>query len=413
MFETLRGRATSAVSAARRWLLPAATDRRTVALRWGSVAAVLIVLVGVPVWLANRPADIVVGAPPSSTTEPTDGPRIVLPPTTGAPAPATGGGGGGAEIGGIVPSDPDGAPYPPAIPFHSTVGVPDHLLFVLAIGSDARPGESVTRTRADSIHLLALNPQAGTGTVLGIPRDTWVEIPGRGQGKINSALALGGPDLLAATVRNATGLPVDYWVVTGFQGFQAMVDTLGGVTVHVERTMADSASGAYFKQGWHHLDGFEALAFSRNRKNVPNGDFSRSANHGKVLLGALHKVRAEVGDQPGLGRWLNVLVQHAQLEIGRSDLEVLAAAARRTDPGRVTNVVAPGRVGKARGQSVVFLTASAAALFDDIRPDATVGAAPPPTTAPPPPPTTTTTTAPPPTPTTTVAPTTSTTGLLP
>lgn len=374
------GRAAGAV---RRRVVPADLSRPQMAWRAVAGAVVVAMAVGVPVWLTNRPGDIVVGAPPPTTRTPTSGPVIV---TTTEPVPATTEGGTGPARGGVL-ADPDGAPYPPAIEFHSDVPVHDGLVWVLAVGSDARPGESVTRTRADSIHLLALNPVTGTGTVVGIPRDSWVEIPGRGRGKINSALPLGGPDLLAATVRHLTGLPVDYWVVTGFAGFSAMVDALGGVTVHVDRNMADRFSGAFFRAGWHHLDGREALAFSRNRKDVPDGDFSRSGNHGKVLLGALHKVRAEVSDQRGLGRWIGVLLQHADVRVSRADLEVLAATARRTDPRGVTNVVAPGRVGMAGRQSVVYLGAEAAALFNDLRPDATIGSPPPPpptsTTAPP------------------------------
>ena len=97
--------------------------------------------------------------------------------------------------------------------------MPDGLVFVLAIGSDARPGSDPRRGNADSIHLLAVDPATGSGTVLGLPRDAWVEIPGRGKGKINSALRLGGPQLLAETFRKLTGLPVHYTILTGFDGF--------------------------------------------------------------------------------------------------------------------------------------------------------------------------------------------------
>src|SRR5207253_1472155 len=83
------------------------------------------------------------------------------------------------------------------------------LVFVLVAGSDARPGEDLLHTRADSLHLLCINPATGQGTLLGFPRDSWVDISGHGRGKLNNALALGGPDLLAATVRHLTGLPVD------------------------------------------------------------------------------------------------------------------------------------------------------------------------------------------------------------
>lgn len=253
------------------------------------------------------------------------------------------------------------------------------------------------RARADAIHLLALNPRTGTGTVLGIPRDTWVEIPGRGHGKINTALSLGGMDLMSATMQRLTGLPVDYWVVTGFDGFEASVNALGGVVVPVERRMADRASGAFFEPGWHQMSGRDALAFTRDRKDVPGGDFGRSRHQGVVLLSALAKMRVEVGDMAGIRGWVKLLWSHVRLRTGFDEAVELAAIARRIDPRSVANVVAPGRPGQAGKQSVVYLTADAAAMFDDLRADATIGGAPPPTTTT----TTTTSTTSPPTTTTT------------
>jgi LCP family protein required for cell wall assembly len=248
-------------------------------------------------------------------------------------------------------------------------------VFILVAGSDARPREDIFRTRADSIHLLAVNPATGEGTILGLPRDSWVEVPGHGRDKINNALALGGPKLLAATVRRLTGLPVDYYVLTGFPGLTRMVDDLGGVDIMVERRMNDRVSGARFERGWHRMNGAEALAFSRNRNDVANGDFSRSENQGLLLLAGLAKMRAEVADDAGVARWIGVLLNYVRLDIPRDQLPNLAALARRLDPARLRNVVAPGRIGSAGAQSVVYLTKDAARLFDDLRADAVIGGA--------------------------------------
>ncbi|HET9771531.1 MAG TPA: LCP family protein, partial [Acidimicrobiia bacterium] len=253
--------------------------------------------------------------------------------------------------------------------------VPDGLVFVLVAGSDARPHEDLLKTRADSIHLLAVNPATGQGTLLGFPRDSWVEIPGHGRGKINNALALGGPDLLAKAVRRLTGLPVDYYVITGFRGLQAMVDELGGVDVLVTRRMNDRNSGARFQRGWHHFTGGQALAFSRNRTDVEKGDLSRSANQGLIMLAGLAKMRAEVADDGGVARWIGVLMRHAKLTVPLSKLPALGALARRLDPARLSNVVAPGRIAMPAGQSVVFLTSEAAKMFSDLRDDAVIGTA--------------------------------------
>jgi LCP family protein required for cell wall assembly len=272
----------------------------------------------------------------------------------------------------------NGHPYPPAIQFADSIPVPDQLTFVLFVGSDARAGEDVTAARGDSLHLLAINPATGAGTMVGIPRDSWVDIPGHGSGKINSALSLGGPELLAETVRNLTGLPVEYYVITGFEGFQAIVDELGGLMVEVNPAMDDDNSGARFEAGYHSFTGGEALAYGRNRYTVPRGDFDRSFNQGRLLMAGLAKLRAETSDAAGLRKWIRVLMAHAVLQMPLDKLEGLAALARHIDPDRLTNVVAPGGVGYAGSQSVVFLNDDAAAIFVDMRDDAVLGTPPPP-----------------------------------
>ncbi|MGH9039657.1 MAG: LCP family protein [Acidimicrobiia bacterium] len=333
---------------------------------------------------SSRPAPAAVLGVPDGTSTSTAGPRILTPstlsPITVPPPPADLFVEGDGDIrvraeprGGSGTAPPDGVPAPAAIPFTSNQPVPDGLVFILVAGSDARPREDMLKTRADSIHVLAVNPATGEGTVLGLPRDAWVEIPGRGRDKINNALALGGPDLLAATVRRVTGLPIHYYLITGFTGLTKMVDDLGGVDVLVERRMNDKASGARFERGWHKMNGYEALAFSRNRNDVANGDFSRSENQGLLILAGLTKMRAEVADDAGVARWLGVLLNYVKLDVPRDQLPALGALARRLDPARLRNVVAPGRVGMTRGQSVVYLTTAAARLFEDLRADAVIG----------------------------------------
>jgi LCP family protein required for cell wall assembly len=287
------------------------------------------------------------------------------------PAPFGGGGAEPASSRGLAL--PNGKPWAPPIPFTTSEPVPDKLVFILAAGSDARPGEDLLKVRADSIHLLCINPATGQGTLLGFPRDSWVEIPGHGRGKINNAMALGGPDLLADTVRRLTGLPVDYYVITGFRGLMSMVDELGGVDVLVNRRMNDKNSGARFERGWHHMTGGQALAFSRDRTDVPMGDLSRSENQGLVILSALAKMRSEVADDPGVARWIGVMLKYVKLNMPVTRLPTLGALARRLDPARIRNVVAPGRLGFTARQSVVFLTTEAARMFEDLRPDAVIG----------------------------------------
>lgn len=348
----------------------------------------------------GRKPDLVIGVPQpvTTTTHPEeiggvpseamagDGPGVAAG-TEVAGDPRTGGSAGSSlrtsgRTGGGRPEPratsgltrPDGSPWRPPVAFSTSEPFPRSVAFILVIGSDARPREDVRRTRADSIHLLAINPSSRQGTLVGLPRDSYVDIPGRGKGKINAALALGGPDLLAETVRRVTRLPVDFYVLTGFEGLKLIVDELGGVDVNVTRRMNDRASGALFEPGWHRFDGREVLAFSRNRNDVAAGDFSRSEHQGAVMLSALAKMRAEVADDRGVARWSAVLLRHAELNLPMSRLPQLGALARRLDPSRLTNVVAAGRVGTAGRASVVYLTDGAYRLFDDLRPDGVIGA---------------------------------------
>lgn len=322
---------------------------------------------------------IVVGAvDPAATLPPADPDS----PVVDGPGVAVDGGGRISARGEPDPAadilPPDGAPPGPPVPFVTPRRGVTETTFVLVAGSDARPGEDVARTRADSIHVVAVNPQAGAGTIVGIPRDAWVEVPGHGRQKINSALVLGGPQLLARTVTEATGLPLQYFVLTGFEGFRQLTDDLGGLDVHIDRRMNDANSGARFDRGWHRFHGDELLAFTRNRKDVAYGDFSRSLNHGVAMLATLYKMRAEIGDEGGLGRWLEALRRHVQVDVGFDELVELAVTARRLDPRRVANVVASGTVGTADGQSVVFLDDDARALFADVADDGVLREPPPP-----------------------------------
>jgi LCP family protein required for cell wall assembly len=169
-------------------------------------------------------------------------------------------------------------------------------LFVLVIGSDARPGRAAVNARADSIHIVGVNPRLGVVSILGIPRDSWVPIPGSGTSKINAALVRGGPQLMVRTVEQVSGIQIDAFVLTGFVGFERLVDAVGGIDVRIPYAIDDAAAGAHFRPGPEHLNRNEALAFSRARHDVPAGDFSRSLNQGRLMIAALATLRQRVGN---------------------------------------------------------------------------------------------------------------------
>jgi LCP family protein required for cell wall assembly len=323
-----------------------------------ALVAVFAVVIGVVVLTNNDDeAPIVLGKVDTTAgpkkTDP--GPPEVAIPRAYAPDPLLGAGGG-----------PPGGP----LPFRGAVKVPKDLQFFLVIGSDARPGQDVTRSRADSIHVAAVDPLTKKGTVLGFPRDSWVNVPGHGQQKINSALALGGPSLMVQTVRELTGFPIRYYAVTGFEGISKIVNTLRGIDVKVPYRMNDSYSGARFEPGWHHMNGPQVLAFTRARHGVPGGDLGRSENQGRVIVHTLEKLRAETRSVAGIKNWLEVMFRYARLDMSMSEATDLGVFARQISPDDLRNVVAQGTPGSAGGQSIIVLSDSAYELFKDVGADA-------------------------------------------
>ncbi len=246
--------------------------------------------------------------------------------------------------------------------------------FVLVIGSDARPGQSVTRTRADSIHIVGVNPDRNRASIVGIPRDSWVTIPGAGSDKINAALVRGGPELLVDTVERLSGVRLDAYVVVGFEDFVALVDAVGGFDIEIPYAIDDRLAHAEFRPGPEHLGGRDALALSRARHDLPNGDFGRSLNQGRVIVAALDTLRDHVArDRAALLPWVLAGAQHLRTDLSLTDIFELVLAASAFEPPRVTNAVVPGGTGRVGNRSVVFLDGRATAMFRDLARDGVVG----------------------------------------
>jgi LCP family protein required for cell wall assembly len=237
---------------------------------------------------------------------------------------------------------------------------------VLLAGSDARPGEPLDGSRADSLHIVAFDGRGGGG-VLGIPRDSYVPLASGGSGKINSALTFGGPVGLQRTVASMTGVPLEGYILTGFDGFQQLVGGIGGaLPINVPVAVRDDLSGANVKAGQNRLTPFQALAYGRARHAVAGGDFGRSANQGLLILAA-----AGFAKQVGPIRLPRILQTGSpQIETNMSAEQVLtfAAGVFVTRPDKVHNRVATGGSGwTGDRQSIVLLDANARNLFADIR----------------------------------------------
>jgi polyisoprenyl-teichoic acid--peptidoglycan teichoic acid transferase len=246
----------------------------------------------------------------------------------------------------------------------------DKPIVLLVVGSGARPGEDVEHSLADSIHVVSINAAKHKATVIGIPRDSWVEIPGQGTSKINASLVQGGPDLLIQAVESISGLTINYYALTTFWGVEELYNNLGGLTLDVPFSMHDSYSGANFEPGVQTLNGRQVLAFSRDRHSLSGGDFARQENGGRVLIASLTAFRKEFqADQSSLFTWIASGMQNVQTTVPFAEVIQLAYTCSHINPKGVTNVVLPGTTGFEGSLSVVHLSSDKDAIFADVKPD--------------------------------------------
>lgn len=244
----------------------------------------------------------------------------------------------------------------------------DEPIFVLVLGSDAREPTPLEGGLADSIHVLGINPDAGRATLFGIPRDSYVPLASGGTNKINAAMPAGGVEAQIATVENLTGITIDYYALTGFDGFIGAVTGIGGLTVDVPYTVDGYATT--FAPGEQRLRGSQALDLARTRKTLPRGDFDRSLHQGLLMVSALEQFRAEYAKDAGrMFTWLGSGLRNVETDLSIDELTLLANLSLQVKPVNVTNLVATGSVGSVGGMSVVNLSSENQALWDDMADD--------------------------------------------
>ncbi len=165
---------------------------------------------------------------------------------------------------------------------------------VLLLGSDSRiSGGDPTQwvyggQRTDAIMLVHVQADRKGATVVSIPRDSWVPIPGHGTAKINAAFSWGGPALMVRTVEQLTGVHIDHVAIADFTGFKQLTDDLGGVDIRIPQATKDER--ATWTPGLHHMDGEQALDYVRQRHNLPGGDFDRVKRQQAWIRAVIHQL---------------------------------------------------------------------------------------------------------------------------
>lgn len=275
---------------------------------------------------------------------------------------------------------PDSAPAPTVLTLvkidrATGVDVDPDVVWILAAGVDTRPREDPLRSRADALQLIAIDTRTGAASAVGIPRDSWVPIPGHGSNRVNAALYYGGPQLLGRTVGDLVGVQPDYVMLATFSGLAQLIRGIGGITVENPRFFADShLNPEGWKAGRIKIDGMRAVEFARVRKSLPQGDFDRSANQQRVIRGIQRKIAANA-DRPG---WIESgvlsVLQHLKTQgVSPKELFRIAQAIAQVDHRKVTTCVLPGSIGNINGASVVLPSVGTARRYgDDARKDATI-----------------------------------------
>jgi LCP family protein required for cell wall assembly len=242
------------------------------------------------------------------------------------------------------------------------------VLTVLLLGSDAGPPRSgdPLRGRADGFQLLFVSADRQHASILSVPRDSWVAIPGRGNGRINSCLT-GGPQLCVSTVEQLWGLRVDGWVTTSMWGFADAVNDFGGLVIDVTRPVSDGGENIT-STGLQAINGYQALTWGRDRKTRPGGDFTRSRSQGEMLAVGQAHLHAR-GTAEAAQLVASIIRLRAATSFSDAELMNYAMQAMRLPPGNVRRTGLPGSPGWAGPASVVFLEPSAAGIVADAAAD--------------------------------------------
>ncbi len=248
----------------------------------------------------------------------------------------------------------------------------------LITGSDSRAGltkaeenqlalgHDISGSRSDTIMLLHVPANGTRPTLVSMPRDSYVPIPGHGYNKLNAAFDLGGPKLLVRTVQNVTGLPIDHYMGIGFGGLVTVVNDVGGVRMCLKAPMKDPKAGLNLKAGCQTLNGAQALGFVRTRA-FAEGDLQREQDQRVLLKGILSKMTSAgtLANPFAIVPAANGAASSISIDQGTGLTQLISVAFALRDP--VTTTVPFGQFASTAAGSVVeWNTAAARQFFSDL-----------------------------------------------
>ncbi len=220
---------------------------------------------------------------------------------------------------------------------------------ILLLGLDFRDWEAGETPRSDTMILLTVDPLSKTAGIMSVPRDMWVNIPGSGYGKINTAYFIGasqklpggGPGLAMETVEDFIGVPIQYYAQIDFYAFERFIDEMGGLDMHIREEITVDPLGpgntVKLKPGVQTLSGAVALAYARQRY-TEGGDFDRARRQREVILAMrdqiidLNMLPTLVAKAPAL---YNELAAGIHTNLNLQQVIQLAYLAQQIDPKNI------------------------------------------------------------------------------
>ena len=229
---------------------------------------------------------------------------------------------------------------------------------ILVLGCDKHPDNSGEETRSDTLILVHADPDENYLSILSLPRDLRVEVPGHGVQKLNAAYALGGKELAIKTVEQLTNIDITEYVEVDFQAFSDLTDALGGVYIDVDRRYYnDKADSDYelikISPGYQLLNGADALDYVRFRHDL-NYDFGRMDRQQRFLTALREQAMGWnlVLDLPGL---VDALFDNLVTTLGTNDIVKLAYwGVARLSGDRIRQVTIIGDMQEIGGASYVI-----------------------------------------------------------
>ena len=263
---------------------------------------------------------------------------------------------------------PGGAVQPAAISLYGVerakgVDFDDGELWVLVLGADSEG-------RTDAIHLVGIDSANSSAAALGIPRDTWLDLPGIGLARINEAYREGGPESIIDAVASLTGITPDLVLHMDSSGFLDLMSTLGPVEVRTPEEFTND--GVHVEEGLNTFSPRQALAYVDYRVGLERSDFDRSANQQRLMKGALTALKEQEDGVGFMERATISAIGALDTNLGPEGLYRLAQFVTTVNPNRVDTCVITGRfdtVGEEQAQVVIVDKAFSRRIGDDAEDD--------------------------------------------